>query len=122
VDDRPWEQPGALRRDCEPHRGRLLLKLGAAAYALGVVSAILFCLAPLAVLLGAGAWGLAVRDLTKMEAGVMDPGGRGQAEKGRRLGCLGLVAAVAGLCVWGSVLLYVAWLDWQLRAGPAGTP
>ena len=24
-DDRPWERPGAVRRDCEPHRGRLLL-------------------------------------------------------------------------------------------------
>src|SRR6266852_4361261 len=24
-DERPWEQPGAVRRDCEPHRDKLLL-------------------------------------------------------------------------------------------------
>ena len=26
-DDRPWERPGAVRRDCEPHRGEMLLLL-----------------------------------------------------------------------------------------------
>jgi hypothetical protein len=31
ADPRPWEQPGAVRRDCEPHRGRLLAALGRAA-------------------------------------------------------------------------------------------
>jgi hypothetical protein len=29
-DERPWEEPGAVRRDCEPHRSGLLVGLGAA--------------------------------------------------------------------------------------------
>jgi hypothetical protein len=29
--DRPWGRPGVVRRDVEPHRGRLILAVGAIA-------------------------------------------------------------------------------------------
>jgi hypothetical protein len=90
-EDRPWERPGAVRRDCVSHRGPLLRALSAAALLLVLLSfaaAILSPLMarPLGVLLLALLWsaglGLAVttyalarRDLALMAAGLMDPAG-----------------------------------------------
>ena len=42
-DPRPWERPGGVRRDCEPHRGRLLHVLGVLSLVCGMLSG---CLAP----------------------------------------------------------------------------
>jgi hypothetical protein len=41
---RPWEQPGSVRRDVQPHRGPALLLLGGAGVALGAL-----CFLPAAV-------------------------------------------------------------------------
>src|SRR5262249_10530030 len=46
ADPRPWERPGAVRRDCEPDRGQTLLLLGCSALVLGVVG---LCILPLAL-------------------------------------------------------------------------
>ena len=73
-DERPWEKPGGVRRDCEAHRGGLLLFLGV----VSVVGASLSCLllpALIALALGVGVSMTAAHDLRKMEAGVMDPSG-----------------------------------------------
>jgi hypothetical protein len=48
----PWRQPGAVRRDCLPHRARLLLRLGTAAFACGVLAWCLVFPLVLAVVLG----------------------------------------------------------------------
>ena len=37
-DDRPWEWPGAVRRDCEPRRGDFLMTLAACGMLCGVLS------------------------------------------------------------------------------------
>jgi hypothetical protein len=44
-DPRPWEQPGAVRRDVEPHRGRPLLVFGSVAllYAVAAQPGAAFC-------------------------------------------------------------------------------
>lgn len=34
----PWERPGAVRRDCDSHRGEWLAKLGAASLYCGSLS------------------------------------------------------------------------------------
>ena len=50
LEDRPWEQPGELRRDAEPHRGRILYLLAAATSVSGILTpflAISFCMFPL---------------------------------------------------------------------------
>jgi hypothetical protein len=128
-DVRPWERPGALRRDMEPHRGPALRLLARAGLGLGALSAALNGLAPLglayarhdpatpavgatALALAAGAWALAGgvwwasgRDLDLMGAGRMDPAGRAQTAGARLVAAadmaLPLVGLAAGLlAVW----------------------
>jgi hypothetical protein len=99
-DVRPWERPGAVRRDCEPHRGALLELM---AWASLGGSSVQFVLALLTVILGvppfvgsvllvlsaailAVALVLAIatrilarRDIKRMRAGAMDPAGEAPA-------------------------------------------
>jgi hypothetical protein len=80
-DDRPWERPGAVRRDVGPHRGDVLLLLARVALVLAACS---FCCAPVVLValpLTVVAYTLAYRDLKRMEAGAMDPAGQAQADQ-----------------------------------------
>jgi len=63
----------------QPHRGALVLVLGI----LGIV----FGCAPVAVV----AWVMGRSDLAKIDAGVMDPAGRGTTQAGMILGIVGTV-------------------------------
>jgi hypothetical protein len=103
-EDRPWEQPGCVRRDCLPHRGPLLLILGTAVYCLGIVSLCLPPLAVAAIALGLVTSWLARRDLVKIAAGEMDPNGLDEVElAGQRArdGMLaGLLFGAFWCCVW----------------------
>jgi len=65
----------------KPHRGTLILILGI----LGIV----FC-GPLAVV----AWVLGSGDLKQMDAGMMDPAGRGNTQAGRICGIIGTVLLI----------------------------
>ena len=95
-DDRPWERPGAVRRDAEPHRGGLLFLLATVPTvggflgfpATGFATATLpsardacfltmLGLSGAALLLALSVRQMARGDLCKMRAGLMDP--RGQA-------------------------------------------
>ena len=58
-DDRPWERPGAVRRDCQPHRAPLLLALADASLLLGTLSLCLGFAALAGFACVAVAWGLA---------------------------------------------------------------
>ena len=81
--EQPWEQAGQVRRDAEPHRGPLLLRLGTASLISG----------PLTIcLLLPGVVGLPFtlvilfatrQDMEKMRIGLMDPRG---IEQGQRAG------------------------------------
>jgi hypothetical protein len=46
-DARPWDEPGAVRRECEPHWGPALQLLARAGLAVGALSAALARLTPL---------------------------------------------------------------------------
>src|SRR5262245_15939497 len=72
---RPWEQPGAHRRDLPPHRAELLKFLATASVVCGLLSFIL--LAPVLVGLPCGVvgWVLAGLDLRRMRAGDLDGSG-----------------------------------------------
>src|SRR5262245_40727867 len=72
----PWERPGFVRRDCDPHRGEPLALLGSVSLLFGVMSLCLCLPALIAVPVGAAVWVTARRDLDKMRAGLMDPEGR----------------------------------------------
>jgi hypothetical protein len=68
-DERPWEQPAEseVRRDCEPHRGTIILTLGVVSLVAPVIAPIVGIIA---ILMGRA-------DLRKMENGEMDPEGKG---------------------------------------------
>jgi hypothetical protein len=99
-DPRPWERPGVVRRDCEPHRGDRLKRLGFFALLGGLlllllaaptfdpsvhapltakVAAVGFLLVHLSACLVVGA--AARRDLREMDAGRMEPWGHSRTRE-----------------------------------------
>jgi hypothetical protein len=108
VDYRPWEEEGEVRRDCDPHRGGVVLTLGIAGLVLAVPT---FC-CPVVALAGVGmsvaAWILGHGDLRRMRRGVVDPDGRGSTQAGMICGIIGTIIGV--LCalpvsiMWGFAL------------------
>jgi hypothetical protein len=113
-DPRPWEQPGAVRRDREPHRG-LWLRLAGGACCLGAplsfgvagggLSSFIGLPGLLAGAFGGAVWAAARLDLDKMRAGAMDPDGRLQTERAARLGGTALFVSLAGLALGLAILL-----------------
>ena len=99
-DDRPWERPGAVRRDCQPHRAPLLLALGDASLLLGTLSLCLGFPALTAFACGAVAWGLARHDLGRMGAWLMDPGGLAVTRRARARALAGAALGLYGGLLW----------------------
>jgi hypothetical protein len=101
---RPWEQPGAVRRDAAPNRAELLAILGKASLGCGVLSVLLGAPALVGIPLGLITVILAKRDLLRMWEGTMDPRGRDQTELARRRGEYGAVMSgfgpLASVIVW----------------------
>jgi hypothetical protein len=93
-----------VRRDVEPHRGRLILALGGIAEFCGMLACLGAVTAPLAIGAGVTAWLLARRDLALMRQGLMDPAGRRYTELGRTLGLSG---AALGLFFGAAVMLWL---------------
>jgi hypothetical protein len=108
ADDRPWDRPGAVRRDCEAHRGGLLLALGDASLLLGVLSLPLGFLALMGLGLGTAAWALASRDLRRMRTRVMDPGGLADTVLGRARARAGLTLSIYAAALWTCFLVLVS--------------
>jgi predicted Zn finger-like uncharacterized protein len=72
-----------VRRDCEPHRGPLVLTLG-------VLSLVMLTVCyPVGVALGLVAWVMGQADLRKIRAGNMDPAGQGLTQAGWICGIVG---------------------------------
>jgi hypothetical protein len=82
---RPWERPGAVRRDALLHRGHWLRVLGWVAFVLGLLSFFLLVTALPGYVVGTFGLHMADADLARMAAGTMDPRGRGETEAARRL-------------------------------------
>jgi predicted Zn finger-like uncharacterized protein len=103
------KRPG-VRRDCEPHRGTLILVLG-------IVSIVLRG-ALIGGFLGLPAWIMGKRDLGKMDRGEMDPAGRGNTQAGYICGIIGTI--IGGL----ELLLCVGYIAFLIVmfsvAPPAG--
>ena len=77
-----------------PHRGVLILVLGI----LGIVCC-LIC--------GIVAWVMGNGDLREMDAGRMDPSGRGLTQAGKICGIISVVLAILGIVMW-LVMMIVA--------------
>jgi hypothetical protein len=104
ADLRPWERPGTVRRDCEPHRGRQLGALAGASLVCGVQSLCLVAPAFVGLLLGAVVIAAARRDLTKMRRGTMEPAGREATKRAQGFAFIGALLSATSLLVWGPIL------------------
>lgn len=94
-----------LRRDCDPHRGKLLWSMGIAGLALGGLSIAFFPLAVLSGPLSLTTWCLAQFDLAKIRAGFLDPSGERLTYEALNDGSAGLVLTCASVVLWGGMLL-----------------
>ena len=92
---------GAMR----PHRGVMMLVFGI----LGIVLCVIF---------GILAWVMGNADLREMDAGRMDPTGRGMTQAGKILGIISVALLLLGIVLW--VLLVVVGLG-AAAAGAAGS-
>lgn len=79
----PEPQSTALK----PHRGTLVLVLGI----LGLVCC---------VICGIVAWVMGNADLAEMDAGTMDPEGRGMTQAGKICGIISVCLAILGVLIW----------------------
>ena len=80
--------------DLQPHRGVLILVLGI----LGIV----IC-QPVGII----AWVLGKNDLTEMDAGRMDPQGRGLTEAGKILGIISVAILVLSVLALGFMMIVI---------------
>jgi hypothetical protein len=71
----------------KPHRGTLILILG--------ILSLLCC----GIFTGIPAWLMGANDLREMDAGTMDPTGRGTTNAGKILGIIGTILGVLGLII-----------------------
>src|SRR5262245_21281131 len=89
-EDRPWETPGAVRRDCEPHRAHFIRLVGTISLTWGLLSICLGLTGVVGILTGIAAWVMANSDLRKMSKGIMDPSGRIATTLGNECGLAGI--------------------------------
>jgi hypothetical protein len=106
LDDRPWERPGAVRRDCEPHRGDLLFFLGRLSIGPSCLSMWLVPLAVIGLPLGLAVLWLSARDLRQMCAGHMDPAGKGLVSAARRNAAWATGIPVFAALTWSWMVLW----------------
>jgi hypothetical protein len=90
-----------LRRDGEPHRGKLIDTLGTLSLLGGALT---LCTGPIGVLAGMGfgipALMMARNDLERMPSGAVDPEGRPLTEFGRNKSIVGIVLATLFALFW----------------------
>ena len=82
-------QPSTLA----PHRGTTVLVLGI----LGLV---------VCVICGIIAWVMGKNDLAAMDAGTMDPSGRGTTQAGKICGMISVILACVGIVIWVLMLVF----------------
>lgn len=85
-------EPPMQGQHLAPHRGVMILVFGI----LGLVVCIIF---------GILAWIFGNADLAEMDAGRMDPSGRGLTSAGRILGMIACILAIIGVAIWVLVLV-----------------
>jgi hypothetical protein len=102
---RPWEEPGAVRRDCEPHRTPYLHLLTGLTLMASILSACCPVFGLVSVPLTLAVWAAVRHDLALMDAGRMDPEGRRVAQDVRGAVFPFLLLPVVGAGVWAAYLV-----------------
>lgn len=103
----PQGYPGAYPQGMKPHRGGAVLALG--------ILGLIVCL-----ICGIIAWVMGNEDLKQMDAGLMDPSGRGLTQAGRILGIVSVVLACIGALIGVLWVLFFVVLAGAAAAGGAG--
>src|SRR5271154_5773482 len=102
--ERPWEQPGHARRDCEPHRGELLCTLTSLNLLFSLFTCpflpIAFLTLPLGILLAR----LARRDIARMRKNEMDPQGLVKTVHAVEAGLNAVLVSLLSMSAWAAVL------------------
>src|SRR5262249_4944345 len=104
-EDRPWEAPGAVRRDCEPHRAHLIRLIGAISLTCGLLSICFGLTAIPATVAAMAAWNMANSDLRKMSRGLMDPSGRETTTNGKECAQAGVGFSIICGGMWILILI-----------------
>src|SRR5581483_7420476 len=89
ADERPWEEPGSCRMDCEPHRANLLMLLATISLTCGLLALCVGVPGVIGFPLGLVTTWMARRDLAAMTAGHMDPSGEGEVKRAEVKGATG---------------------------------
>ena|SRR5438105_183386 len=110
-----WPDGGAVRRDCEPERGGIILTLGLISLACSPLAlaccfffgiGALFGIAGLAT--GIPAWVMGQKDLRKMSEYIMDPAGRPMTNAGMICGMIGAILCSIGMLI--QLGVFAMWL------------
>jgi hypothetical protein len=101
----PWQLPGAVRRDCEPHRVELFQRLSLITSLLAAAGVLLVVPGLLALALAVAVWLMARHDLALMRLGRVDPAGEADTRQARGEAVFAallapLAWAVIALIVW----------------------
>ena len=96
----------------EPHRGAAVLVLGLVGFLVTLGCGVGF-------ILGIVAWVMGSVDLRKMDAGRMDPSGRGLTQAGRILGIVQMVLAVLGVLFFAGLMAFAIFARDVPSQGPA---
>lgn len=132
-DDRPWERRRRrrqVRRDCEPHRGSMILVLGIVSIPLAMVGMCCgFCsygIGGLASVVGLGlaipGWVMGRHDLARMRAGEMDPEGESQTQSGMICAIIGTVLNALGVLLSLAMLVFILFMVLASNSGPRPGP
>jgi hypothetical protein len=111
-DERPWEQQGAVRRDCEPHRAEFLLTLAYISVFFAFVSLCCWILAPISLGLGILVWAMAARDLALMHRGLLDPRGKERTAQAKHNAQAAILVTAVFATFW--VRVWVSNPRWEL--------
>ena len=76
----------AMNQPLKPHRGVMILIFGI----LGILCCFIF---------GIVAWVMGNNDIREMDAGLMDPEGKGLTQAGKICGIIGVVLAIIGIVI-----------------------
>jgi uncharacterized membrane protein YidH (DUF202 family) len=90
----PLRVEGPPLQPLKPHRGAVVLVLGI----LGIV---------VCFICGIIAWVMGNGDLREMNAGIMDPSGRGMTQAGKICGMISVILTIVGLCIWLIIMMFV---------------
>jgi hypothetical protein len=116
-----------VRRDCDPHRGPLVLVLGIISIVAAPAVMCCYFLGPVVPLVGLGlgipAWVLGRRDLERMKQGTMDPEGEGVTQGGMICGIIGTILNGIGALFGIAILIYIIFMvTVAVKTVPPPTP